>query len=126
MPSPLSCTRTGDATVVSFSQPNFLEESVLQEIQDGLDAIVRSDADRFLILRMDAVRFVSSRFLGLLVKLSGMRRGGGKIALAGLQENLKEPFRITRLDRRFDFYNSVEAALAALDQIPVIDTSESK
>jgi anti-anti-sigma factor len=126
MPAPLTVTRTGEATVISFSQPNFLEESVLQEIQDCLDTIVRTDSDRYLILEMSAVKFVSSRFLGLLVKLSGIRRGNvGKIALTGLQENLKEPFRITRLDRRFDFFASTEAALAALEGIPVIDTSEA-
>jgi anti-anti-sigma factor len=124
MAAPINCTRTPEATIISFSQPNFLEESVVQEIQDALDVVIRSDGDRFLVLDMSAVRFVSSRFLGLLVKLSGMRRpGGGKIALAGLQENLKEPFRITRLDRRFDFYPTLDAAKAALEQVPVIDAS---
>lgn len=122
---PVNCVRQGEAAIISFEQPNFLEETVMQEIQEGLDQIVRSESDRFLILDLSKVRFVSSRFLGVLVKLSGARRGGGRIALAGLQENLREPFRITKLDRRFDFFNSVKDALAYLDNIPVIDTSEA-
>lgn len=122
MTAPLNCSRTPSATIVAFQQPNFLEETVLQETQDALDEIIRSDADKYLVLDMQAVRFVSSRFLGLLVKLSGLRRKGfAKIAVTGLQENLRDPFRITRLDRRFDFYPSVEAAVAALEQLPVAD-----
>jgi len=124
MPIPLKCSRSTDATIVSFAQPNFVMEGVVDEIQDALDAILRNEGERSLVLDLTEVRFVSSRFLSLLVKLSGVRRGGNKIALVGLQEHLKEPFRITRLDRRFDFFADVKTAIKTIENVPTVEAAE--
>ena len=65
-----------------------------------------------VVLDLSPVRIVPSLALGLLVQVSQKCRARQqRLKLAGLQPQVRQIFSITRLDRLFEFVDSVEAAL---------------
>ncbi|MRR55065.1 MAG: anti-sigma factor antagonist [Deltaproteobacteria bacterium] len=68
-----------------------------------------------VLVDLAEVRFIDSSGLGALV--SGFKNAvacKGSLALAGLQDQVRSMFELTRLNRVFDIYVSEEEALAAL------------
>ena len=68
----------------------------------------------WVVVDLSAVEFLDSTGLGILV--SGLRRFrllGGDLTLAGAQPRILRVLEMTRLDRAFDVYASVDAAVAA-------------
>ena len=67
-----------------------------------------------LVVDMEKVSYIDSS--GLAALIEGMQRleeQGGKLALTGLQENVRTIFETARLDQVFLIYPHVDAALAA-------------
>jgi anti-sigma B factor antagonist len=68
-----------------------------------------------LVFDLTAVAFLDSSGLAVFVSaLKSTRETGGTIKLAGMNTNVGSIFRITRLDRVFDIYETAADALAAL------------
>lgn len=86
------------------------------------------EGQRKLILDMNRIEFLDSTALGVLVYgLKRLRSTGGTLALVCQPERLLKIFRITGLDRVFDIYGSVEAALGKPSQsAPVTDVTQPK
>jgi anti-sigma B factor antagonist len=83
-------------------------------IKEKIKEIYDDDAKSVLV-DLSAVRFIDSSGLGALV--SGFKNAmshKGRLALSGLQEQVRSMFDLTRLNRVFDIYASEEEALAAL------------
>ncbi len=67
-----------------------------------------------LLCDLSAVTFLDSSGLAALVSgLKSTREAGGWIKLAGLNLQVRNIFSLTRLDRVFELYPDVEAALAS-------------
>jgi anti-sigma B factor antagonist len=65
-----------------------------------------------LIVDLSGVAFVDSSGLSALISgLKSAREAGGYLKLAGLNEQVGSIFRLTRLDRVFEMYPDVDAAL---------------
>lgn len=76
-----------------------------------LRAIERGDAR--LVVQLDKVRFIDSSGLGAL--LSGYKNAAaksGKLMLAGCNKPVQSMFELTRLNRVFEMYASVDEACA--------------
>lgn len=70
-----------------------------------------------LVLDFNAVPFIDSSGLAALVSgLKLARESGGALKLAGLTRQTRMVFELTLLDRIFEFYDSVDAALASLQR----------
>jgi anti-sigma B factor antagonist len=72
----------------------------------------------WVVVDLSGVEFLDSTGLGVLV--SGLRRFrslGGDLTLAGPQPRIVRVLDITRLDRAFDVYDSVTAAVAAVSEV---------
>ncbi|MDZ7316620.1 MAG: STAS domain-containing protein [candidate division KSB1 bacterium] len=66
-----------------------------------------------IIVELEGVPYMDSS--GLAVLIEGLRQCGeygGSLAVAGVRDNVREVFELTRLDRVFKIYQNVEAALA--------------
>jgi anti-sigma B factor antagonist len=66
-----------------------------------------------IVVDLSQVGFLDSSGLSALVSgLKAARERGGTLKLAGLSEQVGRIFKLTMLDRVFELYPSVEAALA--------------
>jgi anti-sigma B factor antagonist len=94
------------------------------KLRERLIALVDSGSYH-LIVDMEAVEFLDSTGLGVLVGgLKRVRAHDGWIDLVCTQGRLLRIFRITGLSKVFSIYNSVPEALAARDERPTDTTDE--
>jgi len=84
-------------------------QELKQKILDSLDA-----GDRKFLIDFTRTGYIDSSGLGVLVSLSKkIRDQGGDLRLAGLNEDLKTLFELTKLDTLFAISDGTAEALAA-------------
>jgi anti-anti-sigma factor len=92
-----------DVTIVTFEDENILEEPQIRQLERVLLPVVRRNQDKRLVLNFENVRFMSSAFLGLLVKVhKRLIEAGGRLQLYNLDPKIHKVFEITKLTRVFD------------------------
>ncbi|HZD18771.1 MAG TPA: STAS domain-containing protein [Actinomycetota bacterium] len=83
-----------------------LKEFVLERLHDG---------ERRFLFDFETTSYIDSAGLGVLVSLSKkIREENGRLRLAGLNQDLRTLFELTRLDTLFQISDSRAAALAEL------------
>jgi anti-sigma B factor antagonist len=84
-------------------------QELKQRVLDGLEA-----GDRKFLIDFTRTGYIDSSGLGVLVSLSKkIRDEGGDLRLAGLNEDLKTLFELTKLDTLFAITDSAQEALSA-------------
>jgi anti-sigma B factor antagonist len=102
--------QVGDVTIVSLSD----NRVAVMEMLDLLDRALLDGALIKLILDFHGIQQVSSAALGKLVKLvTHAGRVQGSLSLCDLHPDMRQVFKITRLDRIFTLHDTREEALAA-------------
>jgi len=80
-----------------------LKQKVLEELEDGAKKVV---------VDFTNTGYIDSSGLGVLVSLSKkIREQGGELRLAGLNEDLRTLFELTKLDTLFEIADTREEAL---------------
>jgi len=88
---------------------------VINEIGKKLSEIVESESDPKLVLDFQHVEHLSSAALGTLITLNKqVGEAQGKLALSGIQPQIFEVFKITRLNKLFNIYPTTDDALDAV------------
>ena len=83
-----------------------LKQRVLEELETG---------ERNFAIDFENTGYIDSSGLGVLVSLSKkIREQGGELRLAGLNEDLRTLFELTKLDTLFQISDSLEGALEGL------------
>jgi anti-sigma B factor antagonist len=83
---------------------------VKKQIQDRLD-----QGDSSLIIDMTDVPFIDSSGLGTLVgSMRAVASKGGDLIIAGLIPEVRALFQLTRLDKVFEIYDTVDLAVESL------------
>lgn len=102
----------GDVTVVGVEDE--LVVGNRQELKDEVLTRLGQGDDKF-VLDFEDASYIDSSGLGLLVSLSKrIREQGGELRLAGLDDDLRTLFELTRLDTLFQIADDRNAALADL------------
>jgi anti-sigma B factor antagonist len=84
-------------------------QELKQRVLDALEA-----GDRKFLIDFTKTGYIDSSGLGVLVSLSKkIRDEGGDLRLAGLNEDLKTLFELTKLDTLFAITDSAEQAITA-------------
>lgn len=79
--------------------------------QRVLDAL--ADGERKILVDFTNTGYIDSSGLGVLVSLAKkLREEGGELRLAGLNDDLKTLFELTKLDSLFTIVDSADEALA--------------
>lgn len=110
----LNKKQLGNVTVLEFEGVMDAEHS--SQIKNFLSQLSKEDFSR-VVLDLKKVNFIDSTGLGILISL--MRKLSeyeGKLRLAGLQDEVKSIFEITRLFKVFHISQSVEAALQEIQK----------
>jgi anti-sigma B factor antagonist len=105
-----SIERMGEVTVVdvdgelTVANRGELKERVLARVSEG---------DATFVIDFAKTGYIDSSGLGVLVSLSKrIREEGGRLKLAGLNQDLRTLFELTKLDTLFQIVDSRAAALA--------------
>lgn len=105
-------TKENDVTVVAVEgqlivgNRQELKQKVLDELENG---------ERKFVVDFDQTGYIDSSGLGVLVSLSKkIREQGGEFRLAGLNEDLRTLFELTKLDTLFKIAGSRAEALKGL------------
>lgn len=113
--SGLVLSNYGGVTIVSFRERSILDGPVVDAIGKDLFALVDEQARQKIVLDFTEVRHLTSSMLGVLVTLhQKSRKIRGKVVLCGLQPNLMEVFKVTRLDSLLRFAEDEAEAVRAL------------
>lgn len=92
-----------DVSFVTIVDEEILDEADIKEIEQEISAVMAEGERPNLLLDFSNVKFMSSAFLGLLVKIhKRVVEDGGELKLSNLDRNLQRVFQITRLDKVFD------------------------
>lgn len=107
-------TREGEAVRVQFADRNILEEAVIAQIGEQINALVDAEVDPKLLLSFAGVEHMSSAALGMLIDLNNRIRGkGGQLRLSSINPQVYEVFVITALNKLFQIADNDEDALAS-------------
>lgn len=111
-PAALSTREEQGVTVVGFAQRTLLDVATVDDIAPALLALAERPGPTRLVIDFANVSFLSSHALSLLLRLR--RRAdltGGEILLAQLRTELARLLRMTRLDKVFLIFESVDDAI---------------
>jgi len=104
--------KIGKVAVIDFVDSAIMDMQQIQQITEELERIVDDQDQKFLLLDFSEVKFLSSQALGVMLKLhQKLTDKGGWLGVCGLKKELYKIFRLTRLDRLFNFYDSEQDAL---------------
>jgi len=102
-----------DVAVVELVDASILNAQVIETIGRRLYELVDTEARRKIILDFSGVKTISSSLLSVLITLQKKaQKINGYVVISGLQKDLREPFKITQLDKMFSFYDDQESALS--------------
>jgi len=111
----LDIKKDNDVLIVLFRQPSISGIGEMEKIAEILQDLIRNHLTRKMVIDFSNVSFFSSQMLGLLVNIwRRMKDIEGTLLISGINPQLTRVFRITHLDKLFDFYDDLEAAVSAL------------
>lgn len=101
------------------------EALIVTPLEDRLDARVATDfKERMtelialghakIVLDLSKVEFIDSSGLGAIVSSLKRMGGRGELVVCGLQETTMTLFKLTRMDRVFQIFDSEQQAVSAL------------
>jgi anti-sigma B factor antagonist len=110
----INVSKTGEVTVVTFTDKKILDEASIQELGAELFALVEHDNRKSMLLNFSNVEFVSSAALGKLITLDRkMKSAKGRLKMCNIRPEIFEVFQITKLNKVFDIRGDEAEALAA-------------
>ena len=113
-PPHLTISKSDDVHIVEFTDRKILEELVINEIGEELSKLVEGQAKPRLLLSFQNVDHLSSAALGMLIKLHHeVQAKDGKLRLSQIGAPIFEVFKITRLNKLFDIYDTTSQALTS-------------
>ena len=104
--------KSGSVTVLEISGKIVLGEAADQLLATTKELV--SNGEKNLVYNMTAVLYVDSAGLGVIVKcLNATKAGAGRIKLVNVSRNIRDLFRITKLETLFEFFDDESAAVAS-------------
>lgn len=92
-----------DVTIATFNDMTIVEEQQIRDLEAELVSIVENNGEKRLLLNFESVQFMSSAFLGLLVKVhKRVIEAGGTLQLHNLDPKIYKIFEITKLTKVLD------------------------
>lgn len=102
----------GDVRIIEFIESAILDQLKIDRIHQELQTIIEKCGLPKIILSFENVQHVSSAMLGVLMSLNKqIKAGGGELRLVGINGNIMEVFKLTRLDKLLGIYKTVDQAM---------------
>jgi anti-sigma B factor antagonist len=103
-----------DILFIQVKDPRLVDEAVLEQLEKDILTLVDKSEEERVVIDFEPVQFMSSSMLGKLVKIhKKCKEYKTKLKLSGITPDIREVFKITRLDKLFDFEKDLESARKA-------------
>lgn len=103
-------------TVVRFFNQNIGAASGIEQVSTQLSQYVLENSPQKVIVDFDGVKFFSSQALGMLIDIwRKMEKYDGKMVISGINPQLYRIFKITNLNKIFEFYDNLDLAIKSLN-----------
>lgn len=110
----ITTSKQDDILFIQVQDPRLLEEARIQQLEKEILASIDASSEDRVVLDFSKVEFMSSSMLGKLVQVHKKCQGFKvKLKLASVSPDIREVFKITRLDKLFDIEKDVESARKA-------------
>jgi len=107
----LKISRSDDTTQVDVLDKSLTDELTIRNLGDKLEELVGSDSQMRLVLNFEAVDFMSSTALGVLVAIrQRIKRNEAALRLCALGPSVMQALEITGLHTQFKILPTAEAA----------------
>ncbi|MDR3183021.1 MAG: STAS domain-containing protein [Planctomycetaceae bacterium] len=107
--------KVGDVTVAVTLDMKLNDDLSIQEWGDQLIALLEDKTCKKLLVSFDRVLFMSSSALRALITLNkNAKETKAVLVLCGIDDNIMEAFRITRLDSVFTIKKNEDEGIKAL------------
>jgi len=104
--------RLGRVVVVDFIDAAIMDSLQIQQIASELYDLIDNQDRRYILLDFSKIKFFSSQTLGVILNLhKKIAERKGWLGICGLKKDLHKVFKLTRLDKIFNFYDSEDQAL---------------
>jgi anti-anti-sigma factor len=91
-----------DDIVITFKEDRVVQEDVLDQIGKDILKLAEQAPGKWIVLDFKKVKFMSSAFLGFLVKLqTAVTQGRGHLKIRNLSQDIFKVFKITQLHKVF-------------------------
>ena len=108
-------TKDGEIAVAAFKSGCISDVEGIATAGRQIKGFIENDKPRRLIFDFAEVRFFSSQVLGLLLDVRArLRKDGGEVVISGINPQLHRVFKITNLDKIFEFFEDRESAVKAI------------
>ncbi len=104
--------KAGEALVVAPLEER-LDARVATDFKERMAELIASGNTK-IVLDLSRVEFIDSSGLGAIVSSLKRMGGRGDLVVCGLQETTMTLFRLTRMDRVFQVFDSEQQAVSAL------------
>ena len=110
--SRLKVSKIGEVTQIEFIDRNILDESNIQQISEELASVVDDMPTPKILIRFGNVEHLSSAALGAMITINNRVKGkDGALKLSEIDPQIREVFKITKLDKIFQIFESDADAL---------------
>lgn len=104
--------KAGEALIVTPLEDR-LDARVATDFKERMTELIASGNTR-IVLDLSRVEFIDSSGLGAIVSSLKRMAGRGELVVCGLQETTMTLFKLTRMDRVFQIFDSGQQAVSAL------------
>jgi len=112
----LSVQTVRGITMVIFEDESILDPLQVQDIGEKLHRLIEDENRQQIILDFHQVNILSSQMLGVLIGLlKRIRTASGRIVICGMKAELSKVFKITNLDKLFEFYDNDGQAMRSFE-----------
>jgi anti-anti-sigma factor len=109
---PLEITTDNDVTVITFNATSMSGLEGIEAVSKIIGDFVSSNYPRKIVFDFERVKFFSSQTLGLLLDVwRRAKEYQGIVAISGINPQLHRVFKITNLDKIFQFYPDRQSAV---------------
>jgi anti-sigma B factor antagonist len=108
---------TGDILVVTFRQSHALDAVAVDRMSAGVKELIKNAPEAKFLFDFQHVPYLSSSALGMLIGLHHrIVQRQGRLKLAGINPEVMDVFRVTKLDTVFEIHKDAASAIEAFRQ----------
>ena len=103
----------GNAAVIAFKATSICNIDGINAASQQINNFVDENQPELIVFDFEAVKFFSSQVLGVLLAVRAkVEKYKGKVVISAIEPQLHRVFRITNLDKIFDFFPDSKTAVS--------------
>jgi len=108
----LEITEEQNTAIVAFRSPSMSDVDGIARASDKIKEFIENNKPKRLLFDFEGVKFFSSQVLGLLLDVrTRLEKHKGKVVISAINPQLHRVFKITNLDKVFEFFPDRESAV---------------